>query len=219
MQTITATQPNITETEFNRRVKYNTELFNTQQSLNEFTPSKYYLWDQEPKSLSTLQYCGMDHDIYAAAVTGTLAISDKRKHDSIAMKNGKPVEVELKTCYLNTKRVWKNKKDRIYINDRTMLEHYMSAQFGGNPPEDDMLVYLVCCDTSGKWDTEVIDVWQMEGIIAINLLNKVTSKSITLQKFITYGKKKRVKVKTIGWNKYTNTLLKRLPLKKSITLS
>ena len=206
----------INQSEFDRRVKYNTELFNKQQDKNEFTPSKYYLWDREPKSLSTLQYCGMDHDIYAAAVTGTLAISAKDKHDSILMKNGKPIEVELKTTYLNTKRVWKSGGDKIYVGDRAGITGYLKASFNGNPPEDDMLVYLVCCDTTDKWDTEVIDVWQMDGPTAIDQLG--TGRCITLQKFINYGTKKRVKVKTIGWNKYIKTMLTRLPIKKCITI-
>jgi hypothetical protein len=216
MQTTILTHQSITQKEFDRRVKYNTELFNSQQDLNEFTPSKYYLWDQEPKLVSTLQYCGMDHDIYAAAVTGTLAISAKDKHDSILMKNGKPIEVELKTTYLNTKKVWQSKGGKIYVGDRTGLTGYLKASFSGNPPEDDMLVYLVCCDTTDKWDTEVIDVWQMDGPTAIDILS--TIKGISLQKFINHGKKKRVNVKTIGWNKYIKTMLKRLPIKKSINL-
>ena len=172
MQSITKTHPSITQKEFNRRVEFNTKLFNKQQSKNEFTPSLYYLWDQEPKALSTLQYCGIDHDIYAAAVTGTLAISAKDKHDSILMRNGKPVEVELKTCYINTKKVWKTKNDTVYVGDNT-ISTYIRAQFSGNPPEDDMLVYLVCCDTTDKWDTEVIDVWQMDGPTAIDLLSRI----------------------------------------------
>ena len=206
----------INQSEFDRRVKYNTELFNKQQDKNEFTPSKYYLWDREPKSLSTLQYCGMDHDIYAAAVTGTLAISAKDKHDSILMKNGKPIEVELKTTYLNTKRVWKSGGDKIYVGDRAGITGYLKASFNGNPPEDDMLVYLVCCDTTGKWDTEVIGVWQMKGPMAISILAE--KQNISLKNFMDFGKKKRVNVETIGWSRYVKTLLKRLPLKKSTHL-
>jgi len=158
----------------------------------------------------------MDHDIYAAAVTGTLAISDKRDHDAMSMKKGKCMKVELKTSYLNTKSVWKTRQEKIYVGDRTSLTGYLKASFGGNPPEDDMMVYFVCCDTSGKWDTEVIDVWQMDGEMAIDLLKE--SKNLTLQKFIGFGRKKRVEVNTIGWSTYTKTLLKRLPEKKSVNI-
>ena len=203
--------------EFNRKVDYNTNLFNRQQESNEFTPSLYYLWDKEPKQLSTLQYCGMDHDIYAAAVTGTLAISAKDKHDSILMKRRKIIEVELKTSYLNTKNVWRSAGDKIYIGDRTSIKSQLRATFGGGlPPEDDMLVYLVCCDTTGKWDTEVIGVWQMKGPIAISILAE--TQNISLKRFMDFGKKKRVSVKTIGWSRYIKTLLKRLPLKKTTNL-
>ena len=206
----------INQKEFDKRVKYNTKLFVKQQKANEFTPSMYYLWDADPKALSTLQYCGMDHDIYAAAVTGTLVISDKRKHDSILMKNNKVIEVELKTSYLNTKEVFKTIGEKIYIYDRTGITNYLKAAFGGNPPEDDMLVYLVCCDTTDKWNTEIIDVWQMKGEVAINLLGK--AKQITLKKFIDHGKKKHVEVNVIGWKTYVNTMLKRLPIKKTLKI-
>ena len=206
----------ITQEEFNRRVAHNQKLFEYQTERNEFTPSLYYLWDHGPKELSTLQYCGMDHDIYAAAVTGTLAIADKGDHDAMEMKNGRCMKVELKTSYLTTKRVWKSKGKKIYVGDRASLTGYLGARFGGNPPEDDMKVYFVCCDTTGKWDTEVIDVWQMEGQTAIDLLKE--SNKITLQKFISFGNKKRVKVETIGWGLYKRTLIRRLPEKKSTTI-
>ena len=79
-----------------------------------------------------------------------------------------------------------------------------------------MKVYFVCCDTTDKWETEVIDVWQMEGTTAIDLLREINSKTISLQKFISFGKKKRVEVNTIGWGLYKRTLLKRLPEKKCV---
>lgn len=218
MPSITITKLGFTQKEYDRRVAYNTQLFRYQSARNEFTPSLYYLWDQEPKALSTLQYCGMDHDIYAAAVTGTLAISDKRDHDAVEMKSGKATKVELKTGYLTTKNVWKSSGGKIYVGDRTSLTGYLGAKFGGNPPEDDMKVYFVCCDTTDKWNTEVIDVWQMDGQTAIDLLKEVNSKTITLQKFINFGKKKKVEVETIGWGLYKKTLLKRLPEKKSVTI-
>ena len=202
--------------EFNKKVDYNTNLFNKQQVSNEFTPSLYHLWDKEPIQLSTLQYCGMDHDIYAAAVTGTVAISAKDRHDSILMKQEKIIEVELKTSYLNTKRVWRSAGNKIYVGDRTGIMSQLRASFGGLPPEDDMLVYLVCCDTTGKWDTEVIDVWQMDGPMAISILAE--NQVISLKRFMDFGKKKRVSVETIGWSRYIKTLLKRLPLKKTTHL-
>ena len=93
----------MTQQEFNSRVQYNADLFNRQAEKNEFTPSMYYLFDREPKELSSIAYGKLYHDIFAAAVCGTLVLSDLAEKDSIEMKRGKIIKVELKTSYVNTK--------------------------------------------------------------------------------------------------------------------
>lgn len=202
----------MTQQEFDRRIKYNTDLFNQQAIVNEFTPSMYYLFDKEPKELSSINYGKLYHDIFAAAVCGTLVLSDLTEKDSIEMKRGKITKVELKTSYVNTKQVFLNTRDRIYINDRTPLENYIRASFYKETyHEEDMPLYLVCCDATDKWPIDVIGAWQMDGPSVQRCLEQ--SKNITLSKFLQHGKRKNVKVDSIGYSNWINAMKKRLPKK------
>ena len=202
----------MTQQEFDRRIKYNTDLFNQQASVNEFSPSTYYLFDKEPKELSSINYGKLYHDIFAAAVCGTLVLSDLNEKDSIEMKRGKITKVELKTSYLNTKQVFLNTRDRIYVNDRTPLENYIRASFHKETyHEEDMPLYLVCCDATDKWPIDVIGAWQMDGPSVQRCLEQ--SKNIALSKFLQHGKRKNVKVNSIGYSNWINAMKKRLPKK------
>ena len=208
----------IDQKEFNRRVEYNYKLFNKQAKTNEFTPSLYFLFDKEPKELTTLQYAKRIYDIYAAAVCGVLAISDIVDKDAISMKNGNTTKIELKTKYLETKNVFKTKKGGVFVNDRTGLHTYIRAKFNSYH-EPDMPVYFVVADTSGKWGkTELIGVWQMDGE-SVNECLKENKESIGLSKFLERGKRKIVKVDTIGYSNWFNTMYKRLPIKRTVHLS
>jgi hypothetical protein len=197
--------------EFDRRVKYNAELFNQQAEKNEFTPSLYYLFDQEPKQLSSINYGKMYHDIFAAAVCGTLVLSDLNEKDSIEMKRGKVTKVELKTSYLNTKNVYVNTRNNIYVGTRTPLDNYVSAQFHkGYYHEEDMPLYLVVCDATDKWNLDVVGAWQIDGK-KVNGFLEESSRSITFSKFLKHGRRKNVKVHSIGYSAWVNTMKKRLP--------
>ena len=167
--------------EFDSRVHYNADLFNRQAELNEFSPSMYYLFDKKPKELSSINYGKLYHDIFAAAVCGTLVLSDLQEKDSVEMKRGRLTKVELKTSYLNTKQVYLNTQNNIYIGARTPLESYIRASFKkGSYHEEDMPVYLVCCDATEKWPIDVVGAWQMDGVIAQDCLEK--NSNITTKK-------------------------------------
>ena len=207
----------MTQQEFDRRVQYNANLFNQQAGVNEFSPSMYYLFDKAPKELSSINYGKLYHDIFAAAVCGTLVLSDLTEKDSIEMKRGKITKVELKTSYLNTKRVFLNTRDKIYVNDRTPLENYVKASFGKHSyHEEDMPLYLVCCDATDKWPIDVIGAWQMDGPMVQRCLEE--SKNITLSKFMQHGKRKNVKVNSIGYGNWIDAMKKRLPKKVTRSL-
>jgi len=202
----------MTQQEFDSRVQYNATLFNKQAERNEFSPSMYYLFDKKPKELSSINYGKLYHDIFAAAVCGTLVLSDLQEKDSVEMKRGRLTKVELKTRYLNTKQVYLNPQDNIYVGARTPLESYMRASFRkGSYHEDDMPVYLVCCDATEKWPIDVVGAWQMDGATAQKCLEK--SSVITLSKFLQHGKRKNVKVNSIGYTNWIKTMKKRLPIK------
>ncbi len=203
----------ITQSEFDKRVKHNIELFNKQLKSNTFTPSKYYLFDKKPKELSTIEYGKLYHDIFAAIVCGTLVLSNLTAKDSIMMKRGKLTKVELKTCYINTKAIFKNTAGNIMVGYRTPILNYIKASFHkGFYHEEDMPLYLVVCDTTDKWKRGgVIGVWQMEGNKVNELLKE--SPNISLRKFIKHGKRKVSKVDTIGWTRWHDTILKRLPIR------
>ena len=199
--------------EFNRRVAYNAALFNKQAEANEFTPSMYYLFDKEPKELSSINYGKLYHDIFAAAVCGTLVLSDMQEKDSIEMKRGKITKVELKTGYVNTKRVFLNTRDKIYVNDRTPLENHIGASFNKRSyHEEDMPLYLVCCDATDKWSIDVVGAWQMDGASAQKCLGENRT-HISLSKFLQHGKRKNVKVNSIGYSNWIGAMKKRLPKK------
>jgi len=209
----------IDQKEFDRRVKYNAELFNQQAEANEFTPSTYYLFDKEPKELSSINYGMLYHDIFAAAVCGTLVLSDRQEKDSIEMKRGKITKVELKTSYLTTKGVYLNTKGNIYVGDRTVLTDYIKASFHQDSyHEPDMPVYLCVCDATDKWKIDVVGAWQMDGKIARKILDPKSRKIISLRKFIQKGKRKNIKVNSIGYGNWIKTMKKRLPTKKTINL-
>jgi len=208
----------IDQKEFNRRVKYNYKLFNKQAKTNEFTPSLYFLFDKEPKELTTLQYAKRIYDIYAAAVCGVLAISSLADKDAASMKNDNITKIELKTRYLETKNVYKTEGGGVFVGDRTGLNTYIGATFNSYH-ESDMPVYFVVADTSGKWgEIELIGAWQMDGE-SVNECLKENKKSISLSKFFEYGKRKIVKVDTIGYSNWFNTMYKRLPIKRTVHLS
>ena len=197
--------------EFDRRVKYNADLFNQQAEKNEFTPSLYYLFDKEPKQLSSINYGMLYHDIFAAAVCGTLVLSDLNEKDSIEMKQGKVTKVELKTSYLNTKNVYVNTRNNIYVGTRTPLDNYVSAQFHkGYYHEEDIPLYLVVCDATDKWNTDVVGAWQIDGKRVNGFLEKNAIK-ISLSKFLKHGRRKNTKVNAIGYKVWTETMKKRLP--------
>ena len=201
----------MTQQEFDRRVRYNAELFNQQANVNEFSPSMYYLFDKKPKELSSINYGKLYHDIFAAVVCGTLVLSDLQEKDSVEMKRGRLTKVELKTSYLNTKQVYLNTQNNIYVGDRTPLESYMRASFRkGSYHEEDMPVYLVCCDATEKWPIDVVGAWQLDGATAQECLEK--SSSITLSKFLKHGKRKNVKVNSIGYSNWVKVMKKRLPV-------
>lgn len=202
----------MTQQEFDNRVQYNATLFNKQAERNEFSPSMYYLFDKKPKELSSINYGKLYHDIFAAAVCGTLVLSDLQEKDSVEMKHGRLTKVELKTSYLNTKQVYLNTQNNIYVGDRTSLESYIRASFTkGSYHEEDMPVYLVCCDATEKWPIDVVGAWQMDGVTAQTCLEK--SINITLSKFIKHGKRKNVKVNSIGYTNWIKAMKKRLPIK------
>ena len=201
----------MTQQEFDSRVQYNATLFNKQAERNEFSPSMYYLFDKKPKELSSINYGKLYHDIFAAAVCGTLVLSDLQEKDSVEMKRGRLTKVELKTSYLNTKQVYLNTQNNIYVGDRTSLESYMRASFRkGGYHEEDMPVYLVCCDATEKWPIDVVGAWQMDGATAQECLEK--SNYITLTKFLKHGKRKNVKVNSIGYSNWVKVMKKRLPI-------
>ena len=203
----------MTQQEFNSRVKYNADLFNKQAEKNEFTPSMYYLFDKEPKELSSITYGKLYHDIFAAAVCGTLVLSDLTEKDSIEMKRGKITKVELKTSYVNTKQVFLNTKNRIYVADRTPLENYVRASFSKHSyHEEDMPLYLVCCDATDKWSIDVVGAWQMNGSTVQKCLEE-NNTGISLSKFLQHGKRKTVKVNSIGYGNWIGAMKKRLPKK------
>ena len=195
--------------EFNKKVAYNAALFNKQAEENEFTPSMYYLFDKEPKELSSITYGKLYHDIFAAAVCGTLVLSDLTEKDSIEMKRGKIIKVELKTSYVNTKQVFLNTRGKIYVNDRTPLENYVRASFGGYH-EEDMPLYLVCCDATDKWSIDVVGAWQMDGVSAQKCLEE-NKRNISLSKFLQHGKRKNTKVNSIGYGNWVGAMKQRLP--------
>lgn len=200
----------IDQQEFDRRVKHNYETFNKQADKNEFTPSLYYLFDKEPKELSSINYGLLYHDIFAAAVCGTLVLSNRVEKDSVEMKQGKIRKVELKTCYLNTKNVFINGKNNIYVFDRTPLNNYIRASFSkGYYHEEDLPVYLVVCDATEKWQIDVVGVWQLDGKKASEMLDNC--KDISLSKFMEHGRRKKVKVNSIGYCNWTATMKRRLP--------
>lgn len=208
----------ISQTEFNKRVAYNSALFNKQTLKNEFTPSRYYLFDKKPKEMSPLEYGKLYHDIYAAVVCGTLVMSDLMAKDSVEMRRGKVTKVELKTCYIKTKDIFKNTKGNVMVGYRTPLLNHIRATYGkGSYHEEDMPLYLVVCDTTDKWSKGgVIGAWQMKGEKVNSLLNE--SNNISLKKFMKHGKKKRAKVDTIGWTRWYNTMYKRLPTRTQCTV-
>jgi len=206
----------IDQKEFDRRVAYNIKLYKQQIETNEFTPSLYFLFDKKPRELKTLQYGKLFHDIYASIVCGILALSDLDEKDAMLMKGGKVMRVELKTNYITTKNVWKNSKGKVYVGYRTPLTDYMGANFSTNH-DPEIPVFLVCCDTTDKWDSEVIGVWQMDGEVAISCLEK-NKHFISLSKFMKQGKRKVVKVDAIGYAKWHDTMWKRLPIKQSTNL-
>ena len=201
----------ITQTEFDKRVRYNTDLFNKQIKVNTFTPSKYYLFDKKPKELSTIEYGKLYHDIYAAAVCGTLVLSDLQAKDSVMMKREKLTKVELKTCYIKTKSIFKNTVGNLIVGYRTPILNYIGATYKRDAyHEEDMPLYFVVCDTTDKWSNGgIIGVWQMGGDRVNGLLKE--SPKISLSKFMKYGKRKLTKVDTIGWKSWYNTVLKRVP--------
>lgn len=201
----------MTQQEFDRRIKYNADLFNRQAEKNEFTPSTYYLFDKEPKALSSINYGKLYHDIFAAAVCGTLVLSNLLEKDSIEMKRGKATKVELKTSYLNTKSVFVASSGKIYVHSRTPLNHYIKATFAkGYYHEEEIPVYLVLCDATDKWNIDVVGVWQLDGITAQAMLTK--SINIPLSKFLENGRRKNIKVDSIGYQNWVATMKKRLPV-------
>lgn len=202
----------MTQQEFDRRIKYNADLFNRQAEKNEFTPSMYYLFDKEPKALSSINYGKLYHDIFAAAVCGTLVLSDLLEKDSIEMKRGKATKVELKTSYLNTKNVFVALSGKIYVYSRTPLNHYIKATFAkGYYHEEEIPVYLVLCDATDKWNIDVVGVWQLDGITAQAMLTKGIN--IPLSKFLENGRRKNIKVDSIGYQNWVSTMKKRLPVR------
>lgn len=206
--------------EFNRRVEYNVKLFNKQADANEFTPSKYYLFDKKPKELSSINYGKLYHDIFAAAVCGTLVLSSLTEKDSIEMKHGKITKVELKTSYLKTKGVYQNSKGNIYVGYRTNLTNYIKATFGKDSyHESDMPVYLCVCDATDKWKIDVVGAWQMDGKTAQKIISPMLTKVISLQKFLEQGKRKNIKVNSIGYGNWIKTMKRRLPIGKAIHLN
>jgi hypothetical protein len=207
----------IDQKEFDRRVEYNYNLFKKQIKSNTFTPSLYYLLETEPKGLTTLQYAKRIWDIYAAAVCGVLAMSSNTDKDAVLIKNNNVTKIELKTSSLETRGVFKTTKGKVFVGYRTNLSSYLSATFSGYH-ESDMPVYFVLTDTSSKWETELVGVWQMDGK-TVNKCLLENKQSIGLSKFIKYGKRKLVKVDTIGYSKWFNTMYKRLPVKKTTHLN
>jgi len=201
----------IIQTEFDKRVKHNTELFNKQIKSNTFTPSKYYLFDKKPKELSTIEYGKLYHDIYAAVVCGTLVISDLMAKDSIMMKRGKLTKVELKTCYIKTKTIFMNTAGKLTVGYRTPILNYIKATFGNDAyHEEDMPLYFVVCDATDKWSNGgIIGVWQMDGDKVNGLLKE--SPKISLSKFMKHGRRKKTNVDTIGWTRWYDTISKRVP--------
>lgn len=209
----------IDQKEFDRRVKYNVKLFNQQAEVNEFTPSTYYLFDKEPKELSSINYGKLYHDIFAAAVCGTLVLSNLNEKDSVEMRHGKITKVELKTSYLRTKGVYLNTKGNIYVGDRTPLSDHIRASFNKSYyQEHDIPVYLCVCDATDKWKTDFVGAWQMDGKTAHEIIDPMSTKVISLRRFIKDGKRKNTKVNSIGYTNWIKTMKNRLPIKKTTTL-
>ena len=202
--------------EFRKRLQYNTELFKKQLKYNKFTPSLYYLIDKKPKELSSLQYCRKSSEIWAAAVVGALCSSEMTGTDAYIMRANKINGIELKTSYISHKKIFKTSNNKIYTYPRLQLENSFRGRYAQNSYDPEIDDYLICCDTSGKWNTEVIGVWKLSGKMGQLLLNEGIT-AITLKKFQIYGKQldgRHLNHPIIGWNTYVNTLLKRLPIKK-----
>ena len=207
--------------EFQKRLAHNTKTFLKQQEKNKFTPSAYYLWDKKPREMSTLQYCRKISDIFSATIIGALPASNMYGEDAYLMKAGKIIKVELKSTYINHKSIWRTKNgNTIYVgstNAMLSIENYFKARYSNNSYDPEIDDYLICCDTSGKWNTEVIGVWKIDGKTGNKLLNEHSTKQITLRKFIAHGKKldgRHLNVPIIGWENYKKTLMQRLPIKK-----
>jgi len=210
----------LSKEEFQRRLAHNTETFLKQQEKNKFTPSAYYFWDKKPREMSTLQYLRKGSDIFSAAIIGALPSSLMYGEDAYIMRAGKIKKVELKSSYINHKAMWQTGNGTVYVgntNAMINIENYFRARYEHNSYDPEIDDYLICCDTSGKWDTEVIGVWKIDGHTGRKLLNEFASKQITLRKFITKRKKldgRHLNVPIIGWETYNKTLRHRLPIKK-----
>ncbi len=210
----------LSKEEFQKRLAHNTKTFLKQMEKNKFTPSAYYLWDKKPREMSTLQYCRKISDIFSATIIGALPASNMYGEDAYIMKAGKIIKVELKSTYINHKSLWRTKSGTVYVgNTNAMLsiENYFKARYSHNSYDPEIDDYLICCDTSGKWNTEVIGVWKIDGKTGHKLLNEYSTKQITLRKFIKHGEKldgRHLNVPIIGWETYKKTLQRRLPIKK-----
>jgi hypothetical protein len=210
----------LSKEEFQKRLAHNTKTFLKQQEKNKFTPSAYYFWDKKPREMSTLQYLRKGSDIFSATIIGALPASNMYGEDAYIMRAGKIIKIELKSAYVNHKALWRTKNGTIYVgntNAMITIENYFKARYTNNSYDPEIDSYLVCCDTSGKWNTEVIGVWKIDGRMGHTLLNEHSTKQITLRKFIKNGEKldgRHLNVPIIGWEKYKKTLQQRLPVKK-----
>lgn len=218
----------LTQEEYNRRVSENTEAFISQFTNNRFEVSSYHLSTNVKGELSVPVLIKNQHDIFAAAILGVLAIPNLTGADAIRMVNGVPTFLELKTSYIHRSNVWKNENGTLYVgnynnkNQRQCAESSLSASYHivNNLEGKDIHTVFIALDATTN---ELIGAYEMSGSKVVEYLTtnkntgvaKITrNRSIKMSTFRKYGSGTATVVPYIGWDKWKEDVGKTAPLVK-----
>lgn len=212
--------------QYNKRVEENSKIFKKQYKNNDFNITDYNWFDAKRKTIKVCAAKNKVDDIYAACILGFLPVSSPSGPDAYTCIDGIFVPVELKTTYINSKKIWQSDRGTAYTGKqntetrRTSIKSSAEASFDirNNLLVKDLVTYLILSDSfTGK----VVDAYYVSGSVVLDYLtnNKNTNqektsskRTIKLSTFMRLGTQAKTVVRKTGCDKWIEQVLKKAPM-------
>lgn len=196
-------------TEYDRRVKANTELF-VETYKYKFDVSSYNGCDMVAGERPPGAMLNKPYDIFAAAAVGCLAYGRKNNGpDGVILVNNVLRNIELKYCCIHSGELGISSRGNVISksNPKKTLCGLAKGEFKITSDKQlnskNITTYLVLFD---EYTNSFVGAWVMDGETVLQLLTangkKSDRRSISLGQFIEYGKPVTLMVQSIGLDNF-----------------